>query len=1175
MGKCRVHLLSDLPAESDAFGPHGRIARAIANLIREEEGGKTIALTGSWGSGKSTVVQILKNLLSKKDNSKDESDVEVFIYDAWSHQGDPLRRSFLEELVQFLMRNFGIDKNIWEKEIKKRIRKYEEETESTSTPILTWPGRFLAFLTLFLPLGYTLFSQYKTQPESKVFGLSLWCVGLFIVLCPIIFILLTWICWRPWTPCRPLTALLKRIFTKDFWLKHRHPHEDESLVSFFIQKTRIKNESKTIRTPEPTSIEFKEIFEKSLNEAFNKAKKKLLIVIDNLDRIPTQEALSVWSTMRTFFETGTQENQNWISNFWLLVPFDPGALYRLWPETTDKADLANAFKDKTFQVTFHVPPPVLSDWKEFFQKQFSEAFPNHSEEDFHKIYRLFSIKGIPEDRPLTPRDIKLFINRLVALHLKWDCNIPLPLQALYVLNQDKISKSPNIITDKEFIRDNTRLIDIVDDREWQKYLSALHFNVEPIKAIQVLIENDVSKTLKEGNIEKISKYQDIPGFLEVCEKIIEQEHEDWSLKSPDYLANAALVINSIQPSLTYSWKQIWNWICQGILMVGKWRKLDENIGKGIVIILKYCPPNEYEKYIEKILAGITNPIHETKEEQDEEIEEKIKNWINGVLVIIKPIHERGYGELIKNKFRVSGDAELYINVLSLLSNKTKENEDKKLKELIHYFQPECKPQEVIQYLLNICNEGNFNYTHAKTIEIMTQIDSDWPWQGLTKTLNSRLQGNNNLQPHEIGACVESMILLAFKNVDPVALDRLKTLATHGHLAHHLYNSFQAKDFRSVSLCMFPIFEFVTEGNLQNNIGNSSAGIGNYNSIFQNPNGYPEIINNFAENLFNFKKVDILFDKISNNAAREFISAVLKHFLENREDYHLYIKPSHILETYSELSKILQKKLLEELIEKLIEKSDFIQVIEKHGFSIDLAELYLIVYRKSKTQKPTSFVEFLTTGLRNVDKEEWLQEITEEGELLDLLLELSKDEFSINLTIDFQDALIEHVKNLLDGEELPVKYIDNWNSILDALKDDSRETFLRTLRDELIKHSSKEIYPILKLYGEVLLESTVLEEKADEVVRLLFTEVINKKIHEELSWLIEALKKKQEILEKCPESSKNVFIERIKKILEEIDVEDELAEIFQNIARIVGLNPEEYMTKNDASEEDTDEHEESS
>ena len=51
---CPTKLLDDLPADRDEFGSHQRVANAIAELVRNEEGGKAIALIGPWGSGKST-----------------------------------------------------------------------------------------------------------------------------------------------------------------------------------------------------------------------------------------------------------------------------------------------------------------------------------------------------------------------------------------------------------------------------------------------------------------------------------------------------------------------------------------------------------------------------------------------------------------------------------------------------------------------------------------------------------------------------------------------------------------------------------------------------------------------------------------------------------------------------------------------------------------------------------------------------------------------------------------------------------------------------------------------------------------------------------------------------------------------------------------------------------------
>jgi len=97
---CRTVLLDDLPSDDDAFGSHGPIAYAVADMVRSEEGGKSIALDGPWGSGKSTVIRLLRNTLRAGNGS--DAPLQTLVFDAWSHRDDPLRRTFLEWLLDEL-----------------------------------------------------------------------------------------------------------------------------------------------------------------------------------------------------------------------------------------------------------------------------------------------------------------------------------------------------------------------------------------------------------------------------------------------------------------------------------------------------------------------------------------------------------------------------------------------------------------------------------------------------------------------------------------------------------------------------------------------------------------------------------------------------------------------------------------------------------------------------------------------------------------------------------------------------------------------------------------------------------------------------------------------------------------------------------------------------------------
>ena len=92
---CPTKYLSDKPTVDDKFGSHSRIAKSISRLVKNESGGKSIALKGNWGSGKSSIISMVEKNL--------DNDILLFKFNAWIHEGDSLRRRFLEKLIDFLI----------------------------------------------------------------------------------------------------------------------------------------------------------------------------------------------------------------------------------------------------------------------------------------------------------------------------------------------------------------------------------------------------------------------------------------------------------------------------------------------------------------------------------------------------------------------------------------------------------------------------------------------------------------------------------------------------------------------------------------------------------------------------------------------------------------------------------------------------------------------------------------------------------------------------------------------------------------------------------------------------------------------------------------------------------------------------------------------------------------
>ncbi|MFZ0542132.1 MAG: P-loop NTPase fold protein [Candidatus Sulfotelmatobacter sp.] len=173
---CETALLSDVPTTRDLFGPHERVASAIADLITSEAVGKSVAVTGPWGSGKSSVLRMVRERLAKT--------ADVFIFDAWAHEGDPLRRTFLERLVDFLAKDNSPNKVF--QQLKQDLSLRRKIQKITTRPQLTPETVIIVVALLLVPLGVAMFSAGLKSPGDH----SLTYAGLVLCLLPIEIIVL-------------------------------------------------------------------------------------------------------------------------------------------------------------------------------------------------------------------------------------------------------------------------------------------------------------------------------------------------------------------------------------------------------------------------------------------------------------------------------------------------------------------------------------------------------------------------------------------------------------------------------------------------------------------------------------------------------------------------------------------------------------------------------------------------------------------------------------------------------------------------------------------------------------------------------------------------------------------------------------------------------------------------
>jgi len=184
-GSPAVVLLADEPSSSDDFDAkaHDQVARAIANLIEHEPGGGVIGLEGTWGSGKSTVVELLCEHLRPASAKKQLGHIRTVVFDAWAHQNDPLRRTFLEKVIDELSDAEWLpssDADAFRKKLSGRASQVHTKSSARLSP----EGWFTSAAALLIPLGSALLQNkfHSHHRAAQILGLVLLLGPLIVVL---------------------------------------------------------------------------------------------------------------------------------------------------------------------------------------------------------------------------------------------------------------------------------------------------------------------------------------------------------------------------------------------------------------------------------------------------------------------------------------------------------------------------------------------------------------------------------------------------------------------------------------------------------------------------------------------------------------------------------------------------------------------------------------------------------------------------------------------------------------------------------------------------------------------------------------------------------------------------------------------------------------------------------
>ena len=511
--------LSNRPLGKDLLDGQSQdyVAQAIKKHIEEVDSEKDsqnvlpriIGVEGSWGSGKSNMLLQLQNKLKAK--------YYFFTYDAWGNQEDLQRRSILEQLTDELIR---------EEQLVKDTEITILDTDLDIEPTVkkcTWKRRLFALVARKSTTHDVTIP--KMESSTKAFALML----LLVAIVPTVLDAMkpdAVPCWYPWV-ILGFTLLPFLIF---MICKRAYKWSWNEMWKMYQTEGRTDSATYTISELEPSVSEFRK-WMNDLADSLNDGK-RLVIVFDNMDRLPREKVRQLWSSIQTFFAGKDY------SKVWCIIPFDREHLANAFAEEessdSNKLKLTNYFIEKTFPVVYRIPAPIITDYRGVFKELFEKAFGHRDEQDLiNRSYRL---------KYPTPnmREMISFINKCVAQSHTWGDEIRLTSIVLFELNKDIIfneNKPDEVIINGGYIGDLGGVID--NDEMLPIEMSSLVYGVPKKKSAQLPLKNLTEKALASKDASDFNQYaSEQPEFFVILDEVT-------GGMDAAYLDNAVMQISSI------------------------------------------------------------------------------------------------------------------------------------------------------------------------------------------------------------------------------------------------------------------------------------------------------------------------------------------------------------------------------------------------------------------------------------------------------------------------------------------------------------------------------------------------------------------------------------------------------------------------------------------------------
>jgi len=509
------NFLTEAPSKEDRFNSksHQLVADSIVNVFENKPDVHIVGLEGNLGSGKSTVIELIKDKPECKS-------YKFFVFDVEQHHCSSTKKAFITLFSDWLLgfcKKENTDHVIAAKDTALgNVLEYEKKNRSN---ISWWTIGFIISLLFSASSMRPLFTHldlYFTENNYEFFCTELFIWGLLLLL-PAIILVFLWVISK---------------FTDNTNKDSKIP----TVGDLFKRNTVDTITEKLEVTREVGSIELRDSMKVFVNSIPDDV--KCVLVIDNLDRVSADKVKEVWSDLEVFISVAN-------ASLKIILPFSR----RHIADALSDDDDGYEFIAKRVPVSFRVPPIVSVGWQETFDKFWQDATDQADRKTIKVCADILNLL-LPKsfNGHVTPRLMKRYINDIFSLKMTTPVDIHPAVSAFYVAavtygdeesTVESIIQIPPVSDVVGSIHKKLNLI-ANNNIEWPIQIMCLHYQTSPGIAKSELLNEPLDRALKQHDADAFIERAEIYGFNDACEKVISNNSYVDIIKLSDSLIESDL-----------------------------------------------------------------------------------------------------------------------------------------------------------------------------------------------------------------------------------------------------------------------------------------------------------------------------------------------------------------------------------------------------------------------------------------------------------------------------------------------------------------------------------------------------------------------------------------------------------------------------------------------------------